>query len=151
MDHRGADQRSRGHQHVAAAAQHARQRIRQPDGQRPAEEDVGVGERVGERFAFAAEEPVKRRAEGEDEDRECDRHAERDEERVYYEASCARRIARAEGARDSGGHAAAHGAGGAHLQEHDEREHEREAGERRRAEAPDEIGVAHRHQGLERD
>ncbi len=149
MDARGRDQRDRRGQHVAGAAHHARQRVGQPHRSRAAEHDVGVAQRVVQGIAATAQQPVDRLSEHENERSEQRAHGRRNRERVHHQPPRPRRVARAERARDGGRHAAAHRAGRGHLQEHQEREHEREPGERLGAEAADEVGVADRDHRLE--
>jgi hypothetical protein len=61
------------------------------------------------------------------------------------------RVPGAQSARDRRRHPAAHRASGSHLQQHEEREDQREAGERPGAEAADEVRIADRNQRLECD
>ena len=62
---RRAGERERRRERVAAAAQHARQRVRDPDQHRAGEEHVRVGERLLQRLALAAEQRVEPFAERE--------------------------------------------------------------------------------------
>ncbi len=107
-----------------------------------------VGERLRQRVALAAEQAIESVAEGEQQCGERQSAAERDDERVRDEALGRVLAARAERARERRGHAAAHGAGGEHLHQHHQRKDERQAGERRGAQAPDVVGVGDRHRGL---
>jgi len=58
MHDRRADQGERGQHHVAAAAQHARERVGDPYDDRAGEQRVRVRQRMLENFAPAAEQAV---------------------------------------------------------------------------------------------
>ena len=75
-----SDERRR--ERVAAAAQQARQRVRDPDQHRAGEEDLRVGERLLQRRAAAAEQAVEPLPEAKQQQREGEAAAQRDDQGV---------------------------------------------------------------------
>ena len=143
----GADDQRR-HEHVAGAADHARERVHQPQQNDAAEHDVGIGERRRERGALAAEQAVERPAE--DQHRGAERHADCqiDHERMQHQRIGLLALSGAERARDRGRNTAAHRAGRKHLHQHHAGKYQRHAGERVSAEHSDPVRLDQSGRGL---
>ncbi len=116
LQRRGEHQRIARRLHVAGAAQHRGHGVGDPVREAAEEQDRGEGLGAVERAAAAAQRAVDGSPEAHEDDREQRRHAERDDQRVRRRRLGRGAIARAQGAGDRRGDAAAHGAG-RHLAE----------------------------------
>ena len=145
----GGAERERRQQHVAGAAQRAGERVGEPHQDGAAEHHVRISHGIAEGRILRPEQPVHRPAEAAQQQGEGDPERQGDRQRVNHQAAHRDKVARAERARDRRRDAAAHRAGGSHLQQHQQREHQRQARERHGPEPADEPGVADRDHRLE--
>ncbi len=146
-DRAGADDERRD-QHVAGAADHAGERVHDPQQHDAAEHDVGIDQRGLERGALAAEQAIERAAPHQHRDRERRADGQIDDERMQHQRVGLLALAGAERARDRRRDAAAHRAGGEHLHQHHAGKHQRHAGERVGAELADPVGLDQPGRGL---
>ncbi len=135
-------------QHVAGAADHACERVHDPEQHDAAEHDVGIDERGLERGTLAAKQAIERAAPHQHGDRERRADEQIDDECMQHQRVGLLALAGAERTRDGRGDAAAHRAGREHLHQHHAGKHQRHAGERVGAELADPVGLDQAGRGL---
>jgi hypothetical protein len=126
--------------HIAGAADDARQTVEQPEQHAAGKHDVRIGHSRVEFAARAAECAINRPAEAEHDGAEHSAERNMDDDGVQRQCIGLVAPAAAERARDRGRDAAAHGAGGDHLHQHDAGKDEGHARERVGPELRDEPG-----------
>ena len=140
-NHRARGHHRRREEHVAGAADHRGERVEQPKRHSAGEHQRGIRHRRSERAIAAAHQRIKLRPK--QQRRNCRQSAESDGDgdRRPNHLVGALGMARAQRAGDRRQDAAAHRAGRHHLQQHEQRKHQRHAGQRIEAELGDEIGL----------
>ena len=144
LGERGEQHVAAGCRRVAAAAQQRRQEEVGPDHQRAAEQHVAVDERVVQRRALAAQQPVERGQHRPGKQAEDQGEPSAQHQGMQHQRAGIGDPAAAHRAGHGGRHAAAHAAGGHHGHHHHERKNQREARQRRRAEPPEDEGLGDR-------
>jgi hypothetical protein len=145
--HAAADHQGR-HQHIARAADHARERIHEPQNDVAGERDVGIGQRGFQRGALAPHGAIKRPAEDQHEGGEEQAERQVDDHRMKHQRVG---VIVPPGTQRPGhgrGNAAAHGPTRDHPHQHHRWKHQRHAGERIGAKARDPPGLDQPGRGL---
>ena len=127
--------------HLPGGTHHAGQRAEQPIGEGAGEDHVGVLDRRGQDLALARHDGVDRGSRQQEHQAEECRDDDGDDQPVRDQRRGIFATAGADGAGKSRGKRAAHGGVGHLLHQHQQREDQRQPGQRRRAQAADEMGV----------